>query len=133
MGKPARPFPVRNYQTERREAMKEATLAKRKELKALSAALKNNVAHGIFPNVNAALVAFYHQQNPEIKAFDTYQGWKKQGRQVKRGAKAYLVWGKPKGATDPNQTEAPDPEAEDDSDTVFYPLCFLFADTDLNP
>lgn len=78
------------------------------------------------PSINEMLRRYYKTQNA-VTDLRTYDQWKKDGYQVRKGEKAYLVWGKPKTRqeepTDDNATqEEPNPTHKDE----FYPVCYLF-------
>lgn len=60
--------------------------------------------------------------------FNTFNQWKEQGATVKKGEKAFLIWGQPIRA----KAGEPEPKAED-TDTEadkykYFPLCYLFSD-----
>jgi len=76
--------------------------------------------------MNQAILAHYKEENPEIQLFNTYNAWKKEGCQVQKGAKAYVIWGTPRQAT--NQ-EAEESEADE---FKFFPIAYLFADTQVS-
>ncbi|WP_338765956.1 ArdC-like ssDNA-binding domain-containing protein [Bernardetia sp. ABR2-2B] len=47
-------------------------------------------------NTNAILKKYYQNQY-RVKEFNTFKGWQKEGFKVRKGAKAFLLWSKPKG------------------------------------
>jgi len=42
---------------------------------------------------NEELLHLYKTENPDIKTFNSYNGWKREGCQVQKGSKAFVVWG----------------------------------------
>jgi hypothetical protein len=70
--------------------------------------------------VNEILInEFYTDESNQD--FKTLNQWSKEGYKVKKGSKAFLVWGRPKA----KQTE--EPKAEDEEEDEFFPLCYLFS------
>lgn len=68
--------------------------------------------------VNEILVNEFYK-NEENKVFKTLHDWSKDGFQVLKGSKAFLVWGKPKQKT--KETD------QDEDEEEFFPLCYLFS------
>lgn len=104
---------------------------KREALKKLSNSLKPLVVNGIFDSVNEAILSHYREGNPEITEFNTFAGWKKLGATVKKGVTAYVVWAQPRalknGKEEQNQTR--EAQNEDEKENSFFPICYLFANT----
>lgn len=94
--------------------------SRREELKALSRAVKPLVAQGDFENVNAAIVASYKAEGGHTE-FKTIRQWNEDGKRIKKGSKAFVVWGSPKKST----------RDEDKDEFSFFPLCYLFSDQQL--
>jgi len=65
--------------------------------------------------------------------FNTFKQWKEQGATIKKGAKAFLIWGQPLSAQRQQEAEAQgkEPEGEDD-EYSYFPLCYLFSDKQVN-
>lgn len=95
---------------------------KREALKVLSAEVAPLVERGDYETINAALIneIYTDEENTEFK---TFSQWVKDGYQVKKGSKAFLVWARP------NQKQKPEEEAtpENEDGTKFFPLCYLFS------
>ena len=91
---------------------------KRQFLKTISADLKALVKEEIYPTLNAAIIATIYQPEGH-QVLKTYEQWKKEGKQVKKGEKAFIVWGSPKFKEVENQ--------EGEGAEPFYPICFLFS------
>ena len=86
---------------------------KREQLRKYSAAVKPLVTEGKFKTVNAAIIAtiFRNELHQIFKSFDQ---WKIEGFKVKKGEKAFCVWGAPV-AKNENEEES------------FFPFKFLFS------
>ena len=100
---------------ERRQALRDLS----NELKSL-AQLNGKEAH-----VNELLREFYAGSgHTELK---TFEQWKAQGYFVRKGEKALLLWGKPKASKNAIQEATEQGKSEEDADTDFYPLAYLFS------
>lgn len=93
--------------------------ANREALRVLSATAKELVEAGEVATVNEGLIRMY-QEDGEHKEFKTFHQWKDDGKSIKKGSKAFMVWGSPK------EIPHPDPEAEDDQ-MEYFPICYLFS------
>jgi len=98
----------------------EAIKAKRKELANLSRGIKPLVAEGVYDSVNEGLLDNY-SDGSEI-TFHTFNGWKEEGFAVKKGSKAFLIWGKPR------KVQITVPQEGEDEEFKYWPLCFLFSE-----
>lgn len=98
-------------------------IEKRKTLIALSKAVRPLVEAGEFDTVNEAIKEQYIEQHPDIEEFKTFNQWKQEGATVRKGEKAFLVWGQPRRAE-----QVPD-GADEPEEYKYWPLCYLFADT----
>lgn len=97
--------------------------AKREALKVLSMQVKPLIKSEEFGTVNEALIEVFYRDE-ENEDFNTLQEWNKKGFKVKRGSKAFTVWGSPR------KLKPADPKPEEDEngrDDKFYPLCYLFS------
>lgn len=102
---------------------KEQYLQKRKELIELSKFVRMGVKSGAYDSVNEGLKEIYHETNPEIQEFKTFWQWKDEGATVRKGEKAFLIWGQPrKGEQVPEGSDEPE-------EYKYWPLCYLFANT----
>lgn len=98
----------------------------RDKLKALSQIAKKLIATDDFTTINEAIInGIYKEENPDIIDFKTYKQWKEEGKQVKKGSKSFVIWGKPKKA----QEEKPDSEETDKY--KYWPMCYLFSNLQL--
>ena len=94
---------------------------RREELKALSQHISLMVKEGIYNTVNERLVEMYEEDGHE--ELNTFWQWKAKGFSVKKGAKALLLWGRPKR------------KKQDDSDDEykFFPICYVFSEHMVEP
>jgi len=102
---------------------KEQYLKKRKELIELSKFVRMGVKSGAYDSVNEGLKEIYQETNPEIEEFKTFFQWKEEGATVRKGEKAFLIWGQPrKGEQVPEGANEPE-------EYKYWPLCYLFSNT----
>jgi hypothetical protein len=94
---------------------------KRIWLSKLSRTLKPLVETGEADSVNDALLSYY--QNDASLEFNTFHQWKEKGFSVKKGSKAFLVWGRPR--------QVPVKDSEDD-EFKYWPLCYLFSENQVH-
>lgn len=68
----------------------------------------------------------------EAKDFKTFWQWKDEGKTIKKGEKAFLIWGQPIKAH--HKTEAkPETETPDqDEEFKYWPICYLFSNLQVN-
>lgn len=97
--------------------------ANRAALIQMSAAIRILVKAGAIDSVNEGLKEVYEKADPNIEEFRTFWQWKDSGYTIRKGAKAFLIWGQPRqgsqiaeGATEPEEYK-------------YWPLCYLFANT----
>lgn len=74
---------------------------------------------------NVALIRFYESFG--FSDFKTYRQWKQEGKQVKKGEHAFLVWAKPLSKKQEEAAKAKGEEAPEHEGPEFFPLCYLFA------
>lgn len=60
--------------------------------------------------------------------FNTFKQWKEQGATIKKGSKAFLVWGQPVGKQRAKEAQQKGQEAPEEDDYKFFPICYLFSD-----
>lgn len=102
---------------------KEQYIEKRKALIALSNLVRPLVQEGEFDTVNEAIKEQYMEENPEIEEFKTFNQWKQEGATVRKGQKAFLVWGQPRKVEQV-------PEGSDEPEEFkYWPVCYLFGNT----
>lgn len=76
--------------------------------------------------VNDIIIKYFYK-NDQNTEFHTFKGWLSNGHAVKKGEKAFLVWGRPKAVQDKAQGK------ENDDDTDFYPISFIFSNAQVEP
>ncbi len=78
--------------------------------------------------VNFFLTNFIYLASEGTKVYKTFHDWKKEGATVKKGEKAFLIWGSPIYAT--HQTEDQDTEGKETegNEYEFFPLCYVFSE-----
>ena len=73
--------------------------------------------------INEGLIDTYSKGN-ELE-FNTFKQWKEKDFQVKKGSKAFAVWGKPR--------KVPVPDSDKDDEFKFWPICYLFSQDQVEP
>jgi hypothetical protein len=104
---------------------KEQAKAKRKALRELSKIAKMRMqadCEGM--SVNEILIQEFYTDD-ENYIFKTFHDWRKEKKKVKKGATAFLIWGKPKDKS--KKEETPKTETSEDEKDDFFPLCYLFS------
>ncbi len=86
---------------------------RRQALKELSDAYKHLVTEGIHRTVNGAIMTMEYKKDGH-DTFHTFNQWKKDGFQVKKGEKAFVLWAKPK-------------QLDETDERKFFPLVYLFS------
>lgn len=108
---------------EKRAAAKE----RRQQLSQLSRQLKAaNALTGENLTINELLKRFYDQQEGRTLELNTYEQWKAEGLQVKKGAVSFMIWGKPLKNQDPGNEEETPKDGETDPMGDYFPVCHLF-------
>jgi len=82
----------------------------------------NRVLYWASKTINFMLLNFIYDTGG-AKEFKTFMQWKHEGATIKKGEKAFIIWGQPLGSRE--DEEAPAPE---DSENLFFPLCYLFSE-----
>lgn len=116
--------------TETPEPKKRPIDEARERLKLLSLEVKDLVEDGTFYTINDAIVETLYKDDTH-REFKSYRQWKKEGRQVRKGEKAFLLWAKPRQINKPaEQTTAPDDFEEM---IKYFPIAYLFSNAQLEP
>jgi hypothetical protein len=111
-----------NTTTELRKENLETRSDKRKFLSGISKLIQPLVKEGVYETVNEGLKEMYLEDLPEGTTFNTFKGWRKEGKQVKKGEKAFFIWGRPRNI----DKKEPVKEGEKD-EFEFFPLAYLFS------
>jgi len=78
--------------------------------------------------VNDLLMSFAYNANKK-HIFNTFMGWKFEGYTVKKGTKAYLLWGQPINKTKIDKATGEIKQGnDDDQEPPYFPLAYLFRD-----
>jgi len=98
---------------------------KRENLSILSGKLKAQVKGTQLEGekVNDLLMMFVYNSDKE-KEFNTFNGWQKIGYSVRKGSKAFLLWGQPVKSR--KESKATEGEQEPD-EFSFFPLAYVFS------
>jgi len=96
----------------------------RENLKLLSLEVADLVEDGTFFTINDAIVETLYKDETH-KEFKSYRQWKKEGCQVKKGEKAFLLWAKPKQIQKPIAGGTAKEELEEM--LKFFPIAYLFS------
>jgi hypothetical protein len=108
-----------NKQNSRREQNR----ARRRELITLSNNLRPLVNAAKYATINQAIKDFYLDLDYSIKEFHTFEQWSYYGFTIKKGSQAFPVWGQPR-----HRSQIPE-GSEEPEEYKFWPLCYLFANT----
>lgn len=98
----------------------------RERLKLLSLEVKDLVEDGTFETVNDAIMETLYK-SPTNRTFNSFMGWKQQGKQVKKGEKAFLLWSKPKHIAKEQAQQEETEENKQEDEYKFYGIAYLFS------
>ena len=73
--------------------------------------------------LNKIIIDNFYKSDKD-QEFNTFKGWIKEGFQVKKGEKAFLIWGRPKDVQDQEKGKEQTTEEEDKR---FFPVSFIFS------
>lgn len=109
-----------------------------RELSAQATALREDMLHSCSNDteiqavndlrINEILINHFYTKG-ENKEFKSFKGWLKEGKCVRKGESAYLVWGKP---TERKEDGTEQPIMEDENGKMFYPVSFVFSNTQVS-
>lgn len=102
----------------------------RERLKLLSLEVADLVEAGTFLTINDAIVETLYKSDAH-RQFKSYQQWRKEGYQVQKGEKAFLLWARPKEIQRPIE----DGKTAEELDELmkFFPLAYLFSNAQVDP
>jgi hypothetical protein len=92
---------------------------RRAALKAMSKPLQPLVKEGAIDSINEGLKAIYKQAGHEV--LNTLQQWNQQGKRVKKGERALLLWAKPRLLQRMNE------ETTEVDEFDYWPICYVFS------
>jgi len=70
--------------------------------------------------INFLLMHYVYNKGNNL-TFHTFQGWLREGYTVKKGEKAFLLWGQPR------EGKRPQPKEGQDEEFSFFPLAYVFS------
>lgn len=73
--------------------------------------------------INAILIEQFYKNGTHTD-FKSFKGWIKEGKAVKKGETAFLLWGKPNEKKEDGTIK---PILEDEDGNIFYPISFVFS------
>lgn len=73
------------------------------------------------------LIVEHIYKDEENKKFNTFKGWIKDGFSVRKGQKAFLLWGRKKQTVEKPNGEEKTEELE------FFPITFVFSNKQVHP
>lgn len=116
--------------TENTEPKKRPIDEARERLKLLSLEVKDLVEDGTFFTINDAIVETLYKDDTH-REFKSYRQWKKEGNQVRKGEKAFLLWARPKQIQKPIENGT---TAEDLEEMIkYFPIAYLFSNAQIDP
>lgn len=74
-------------------------------------------------SVNQMLIRFFYTKD-DHREFKSFKGWMKEKKCVKKGEKAFLVWGKP---TEKKEDGTEKPIIENEDGRTFFPISYIFS------
>jgi len=84
-------------------------------------------------SINDLLIMAYEQAT-SCKEFRTFYDWKAEGFKVKKGEKAFRIWGRPiKAKNAKEDDENPKDEGDEESGYKLWPMCCLFNESQVEP
>lgn len=102
---------------------------RRAELRALSAELRPAVKAGLFPTMNAAILAHYAAETGATE-WRTFAEWRRMGRPVKKGESGFPVWALPRrlavGTVSGDAATLQAITGAEPQGPEFFPVCYLF-------
>lgn len=78
--------------------------------------------------INEILIDEFYT-DAEHYEFHTFHGWKEKGMNIKKGATAFLIWGKKRSS----KQEGAEPQNEEEKAFQFFPVCYLFSNNQVEP
>lgn len=97
---------------------------KKKFLISLSSSLRP-IADATGKSINELICSIYKSEG--VKEMHTFKGWQEEGRKVKKGAKALIIWSAPRKAVKTDQ------ETSEEKQYKFFGIAHLFAMEDTEP
>lgn len=74
------------------------------------------------------IILNYFYKDAENTEFHSYKGWQELGMQVKKGSKAFVIWGRKRQNIDDKKAAT-----EEKDQYKFFPLAFVFSNNQVTP
>jgi len=87
------------------------------------------VESGTFLTINDAIIETLCKDQTH-REFKSYRQWRKEGFQVKKGEKAYLLWAKPKQIQKPIEEGTSSEDLEEM--LKYFPIAYLFSNAQVS-
>lgn len=100
----------------------------RERLKLLSEEVADLVTDGTFFTINDAIMETLYKDDTN-RIFKSYRVWKKEGYQVRKGEKAYILWARPKEI---QRTIEEATEKEKEKLMQYFPIAYLFSNAQVD-
>lgn len=116
-------------ETDKVETQKRPIEIARDLLKSRSHEVKDLVEAGMFETTNDAIIGTVYKDAIN-QDFKSYKEWKKEGFQVRKGEKAFLLWGRPKEHQlegDKFETDKANKETKDEIHDSYFPVAYVFS------
>lgn len=101
----------------------------RENLKLLSLEVLDLVQSGTFLSINDAIVETLYKDDTN-REFKSYRQWRKEGYQVRKGEKAFLLWARPKQIQKPMEEGKEDESFEEM--VKYFPIAYLFSNVQVD-
>lgn len=87
---------------------------------------------GTMLSINKIIETMYAKEikeknNVQEVKFNTFKGWKKEGKQVKKGSKGYPIWSKPKPINEKNEEKSELINTDGSQARSFFRMAYIFS------
>lgn len=113
--------PIKEKRQRLSELSRQAIDLKKKLIReAQEAGQANKALYWASRTINFMLLKYFYETDGATE-FKTFPQWKQENATVKKGAKAFIVWGQPLGSREED-------EPSEETTAMYFPLCYLFSD-----
>lgn len=92
-----------------------------------AAETENEAMYWASRTINYMLLNHMYQTEGATE-FNTFKQWKEQGATIKKGSKAFLVWGQPVGKQRAKEAQQKGQQTDEEDNYKYFPICYLFSD-----
>ena len=92
-----------------------------------AAETENEAMYWASRTINYMLLNHMYQTEGATE-FNTFKQWKEQGATIKKGSKAFLVWGQPVGKQRAKEAPEKGQQTDEEDNYKYFPICYLFSD-----